>query len=103
MKYKVKFPNRSLEKKFDKTLSKISQVSIQDEVMKVVEKLAENPWPFGKKSFRKLTPPIYFYHFTARYRIRIGNYRVLYDVDNKQKTVWILHLRKRTERTYRRM
>lgn len=101
MKYKVKFPNRSLEKKFDKTLSKISPVGIQDEIMNAVEGLAENPRPFGKKSFKKLTPPIYFYHFTAQYRIRIGDYRVLYDIDDKQKVVWILHLRRRAEHTYR--
>lgn len=100
MRYKVKFPNRSLEKKFDKILSKIPTVSIQDGIMDAVEKLAENPRPFGKKSFKKLRPPIYFYHFTAQYRIRIANYRVLYDVDDKQKTIWILHLRKRSERTY---
>jgi len=101
MKYKVKFPNRSLEKKFAKILSKVPQISLQDEIMDDVEKLTENPRPFGKKRFKKLRPPIYFYHFTAQYRIRVGNYRVLYDIDDKQKTVWILHLRRRTEHTYK--
>lgn len=101
MRYKVKFPNRSLEKKFGKGLSKIPQVNIQNQIMDAIEKLAENPRPFGTKSFRKLTPPIYFYHFTAQYRIRIGDYRVLYDIDDRQKIVWILYLRKRAEHTYR--
>jgi len=32
------------------------------------------------------------FQFVAQYRLRVGNYRVLYDVDDKQKTVWILAL-----------
>ena len=101
MKYKVKFPNRSTEKKFGKVLSKISQIGIQEQIMEAVEKLADNPRPYGKKPFKKLKPPLQFYQFTAQYRIRIGNYRVLYDVDDKRKIVWILALRKRSEKTYR--
>ncbi len=101
MKYKVKFPSRSLQKLFGKTLVGIHQLNLQNEIMAEVEKLSVNPRPFGSKSFRKLKPPLYFYRFTAHYRIRIGSYRVLYDIDDKQKTVWVLHLRRRTEQTYR--
>jgi len=101
MRYEVKFPANSIEKKFDKTLSKIPRISTQDEIMGAVEKLADNPCPYGKKVFKKLRPLVRFYQFTAQYRIRIGNYRVLYDVDDKRKIVWILALRKRGERTYK--
>lgn len=101
MKYEVKFPNSSIEKKFDKALLKISQVNIQDEIIKAVEKLADNPRPYSKKPFKKLKPPVQFYQFTAQYRIRIGDYRVLYDVDDKRKIVWILVLRRRGQRTYK--
>jgi len=40
-----------------------------------------------------------FRPFTAQYRLRIGDYRVLYDVDDERRIVWILALRKRGERT----
>lgn len=101
MKYEVKFPNHSIEKKFDKTLSKIPQTSIQDKIIEAVEKLADNPRPYGKKPFKKLKPPLQFYQFTAQYRIRIGDHRVLYDVDDKKKIVWILRLRKQSEKSYK--
>ena len=101
MRYKVAFPTHSIEKKFDKLLSKIPRITIQDEIMDAIEKLGDNPRPFGKKPFKKLKPPIQFYQFTAQYRIRIGDYRVLYDVDDGKKIVWILALRKRGERTYK--
>ena len=101
MKYEVRFPDSSIEKRFDKALSKISQVNIQDKIIDVVEKLADNPRPHGKKPFRKLKPPVQFYRFTAQYRIRISDYRVLYDVDDERKIVWILVLRKHGKGTYK--
>jgi mRNA interferase RelE/StbE len=101
MKYEVRFPSPSIEKKFDKAISKISQVNIQNEIIEEVEKLADNPCPYGKKPFKKLKPPVQFYRFVAQYRIRIGDYRVLYDVDDERKIVWILALRRRGERTYK--
>jgi len=101
MKYKVRFPNSSIEKKFDKALSRISQVKLKDGIIEAVEKLADNPCPYGKKPFRKLKPPVQFYQFTAQYRIRIGDYRVLYDVDDERRIVWILALRRRGKRTYK--
>lgn len=101
MNYRVDFPNDSIERKFEKALLKISPPSLQDEIMNKVEGLANNPRPFGEKPFKRLNPPIECYYFTARYRIRIGNYRVLYDVDDKNRIVWILALRKRDEGTYK--
>ncbi len=101
MKYEVKFPSHSTEKKFKKILLKIPQVNIREEIMSSVENLNLNPRPSGKKSFKRLKPPIQFYEFTAQYRLRIGDYRVLYDVDDTRGTVWILALRKRSEKTYK--
>ena len=102
MKYEIKFPNHSIEKKFEKFLSKIPQISIQNKIMDDVEKLSDNPRPYGKKPFKKLTPPIQLYQFVAQYRLRIGDYRVLYDIDDTRKFVWVLALRKRGEQTYKR-
>ncbi len=101
MKYEVRFPDSSIEKRFDKAISKIFQVNIQNEIIEEVEKLADNPRPYGKKPFKKLKPPVQFYRFVAQYRIRIGDYRVLYDVDDERKIVWILALRRSGERTYK--
>ena len=101
MKYKIKFPSMSVAREFMKVLEDIPEIYIQEKIMKEVEKLADNPRPYGKKPFKKLKPPVFLYQFVAQYRLRIGNYRVLYDVDDKQKTVWILALRKRSEGTYK--
>lgn len=104
MKYEVKFPARSIGNKFYKTLSDIPQKSVQDKIMKAVEDLENNPYPYGKKGkdfFKKIKPPIPFYQLTAQYRLKIGNYRVLYDVDDDKRIVWILALRKRGEKTYK--
>lgn len=101
MKYKTLFPTQSIPAKFAKTLSKIPQVKIQNEIKERVEGLTIEPRPFGKKPFKKLKPPVQFYEMAAQYRIRVGDYRVLYDVDDKKKIVWILALRKRSEKTYK--
>ena len=66
--------------------------------MEAIEGLAENPRPLGEP---KIKPPLIVHRFTAQYRLRVKDYRVLYDVDDTRKTVWILALRRRNERTYR--
>lgn len=68
--------------------------------MKEIESLADNPCPYGRKPFKRLSPPVQLYQFTAQYRVRIGDFRVLYDVDHARRIVWILALRKRGEGTY---
>ena len=95
--YKVKFPNASIEKKFYKELDAVQPKSLQDEILKMASSLADDPRPKGEP---KIKPPIEVYNFTAQYRVSIKNYRVLYDVNDHIKTVWILALRKRNERTY---
>lgn len=100
MKYTIKFPTRNHEKAFERILLATPHINVQNKIMKEVERLANDPRPFKEKKFKKLALPINIYKFTARYRIRIGNHRVLYGVDDKRKTVWILALRKRNEKTY---
>lgn len=113
MKYKVLFANSSTEKKFEKKISKIpkgkkikrivsegdDKVFKREEIMNAVENLENNPRPFY---FKKIKPPIQFYELTAQYRIRIDDCRVLYDIDEKKKIVWILAIRTRSENTYRK-
>lgn len=97
MKYEVKFPTPSIEKKFLKILNNITPKEIREQIKEKVLSLADNPRPYGEP---KIKPPLEVYNYVAQYRLRVGNYRVLYDVDDKRKTVWILALRKRNERTY---
>lgn len=52
--------------------------------------LEHDPRPHGVK---KLEGPLH--------RIRIGNWRVLYGIDDQQKTATILHVLRRSERTYK--
>ena len=96
MKYSVRFPSEVIEKKFHKALE-IIPPKIQDEIMEGIEGLADNPRPSGEP---KLKPPLIVYQYAAQYRLKIRNYRVLYDVDDKQRIVWIYDVRKRNERTY---
>ena len=97
MTYSVRFPTGSIQKKFQKSLEQVYPQKVQDEIMKAVEALGNQPRPFGEP---KLKPPLIVYQYTAQYRLRVGNYRILYDVDDKNKVVWVLDLRKRNERTY---
>lgn len=96
--YTAKFPSSAIQKKFQKNLSKISE-EIQDKILKSIESLQNNPRPFGAKLFKQLSPPIQLYSYVAQYRIRIGNYRVLYDMDDERRIVWIFAVR--NEGTYR--
>jgi mRNA-degrading endonuclease RelE of RelBE toxin-antitoxin system len=96
--YSVRFPSESIQKKFHKALE-IIPVKIQDEIMKAIEGLSVNPRPAGEP---KIKPPLVVYQYTAQYRLKIRNYRVLYDVDDGRKIVWVFDVRKRNERTYGR-
>jgi mRNA interferase RelE/StbE len=98
VKYSVRFPAESIQKKFHKALE-IIPPRIQDEIMEAIEGLADNPRPAGEP---KIKPPLIVYQYAAQYRLKIRNYRVLYDVDDKQRIVWIFDVRKRNERTYSR-
>ena len=99
MKYAVKFPTASIEKRFLKALNDIFPKEAQEQIKEKVLSLSDNPRPYGEP---KIKPPIDVYSYVAQYRSRVGDYRVLYDVDDRRKTVWILALRRRSERTYRK-
>jgi len=96
--YKVKFPNASIERKFFKELKNIEPKHLQDKILDDALSLANNPRPKGEP---KIKPPLEIYNFVAQCRLKVDNYRVLYDVDDRRKTVWILGIRKRNERTYK--
>ncbi len=96
MNYNVRFPTNSLKKKFDKKVSNAPR-HIQEKVSEVLKNLEKNP---RSEAGPKIKPPISIALYVAQYRKRIGDYRLLYDIDDKNKTVWILSFRSRSEKTY---
>ena len=53
-----------------------------------IKVLAENPRPTG---CRKLTSS------KSDWRIRIGDYRIIYEIDDKEKAVRVMHVKRRRE------
>ena len=64
-----------------KSLSKISR-PYQDKIITAIEKLKNNPRPAGVK---KLTG-------RDAWRIRVGEYRIIYEIYDKSLRVLILHI-----------
>lgn len=61
---------------------------IQDKVIHEIDNLKTNPRPFGSKKL---------HGSEDRWRIRIGNYRVLYKIDDAMKQVYIYRALHREE------
>jgi mRNA interferase RelE/StbE len=96
--YQVIFPSERVEHEFEKFLGKIPS----DDRMAVVEavrSLAQNPRPPGK-SYKKLKGEVTVFRYIAQHRLRVGRYRILYDLDDARKKVILLKLDKRDEHTY---
>lgn len=65
----------------EKELHKYSP-KIQDRIIEKIFKLGDNPRPFG---FKKLFG-------SSNYRLRTGDYRIIYSIDNARRTVKILDI-----------
>ena len=98
MAYEVVFPSKRIERLFQKALEKIP-ADYQKKIVAALRGLGDNPRPQGKRA-KKLTGEIIVAKFVAEHRLRIGPYRVLYDIDDQQKKVVVLKLAKRDEQTY---
>jgi len=96
--YDVVFPSERVERLFQKTLKKIPDDD-RTAIVAAIRSLKTNPRPQGKRT-KKLTGELIVSRFTAEYRLRVGPYRVLYDVDDQRKKVVLLKLAKRNEQTY---
>lgn len=62
-------------------------------IKEAIQRLAENPRARG--TIKLEGAPV------ARYRYRIGDYRILFDIDDEAEIIEILDIRKRDERTYK--
>ena len=98
MEYDVVFPSERVERLFQKTLEKIP-AEYRAAIVAAVRSLKTNPRPQGKRT-KKLTGELIVARFTVEYRLRVGPYRVLCDVDDQRKKVVLLKLAKRNEQTY---
>ena len=75
-----------LSSKVDRQLSKLPR-KMHDLIVSRIEKLGKTPMPPGSKKLAG----------RQVWRIRIGDYRVLYTVDSKNKDVIILSVRHRKD------
>ncbi len=102
MSYDIRYPTARLKRYFDEFLQKkIPHKNQRKKIVNEVGALASNPRPFHKKGFTEIKAPMRVFYHLAEYRLRIGDYWVLYNVDDKLKIVWILDIRVRAEKTYR--
>ena len=62
-------------------------------VKEAIEKLMEDPRTHG--TIKLDNAPV------GQYRYRVGDSRILFDIDDKNQVIEILDIRKRNERTYR--
>jgi mRNA interferase RelE/StbE len=96
--YRVLYPTKKHEAAVTSLLEGLRRAE-QDSIMEAIEALAKNPRPSG---CIQLKPPIPTLHYPAHYRIRRGDFRIFYDIRDDKRAVYILALRRRTEKTYRR-
>ena len=97
-KYAVGFPSERAEKEFHKVLFKASQKE-RRRILEWFDKLAVDPRPAGK-NFKFLKGEVSIFQYLANYRIREGDWRILYDIDEIHKRVILLALRRRGPHNY---
>jgi mRNA-degrading endonuclease RelE of RelBE toxin-antitoxin system len=96
--YEIVFPSERIERSFQKTLEKIP-TDYRASIVAAIRSLTTNPRPEGKGT-KQLAGQLIVSQFTVQYRLRIGPYRLLYDVDASHRKVILLKLAKRDEHTY---
>ncbi len=79
-----------IKKSVVKTLRRLDHQTL-DKVKKAIDKLAHDPRPFG---YKKLVDE------EGLYRIRAGNYRIIYEIHDQVLMIVVLRVAKRNEDTY---
>ena len=77
----------------------MSESKYQERILEWFDKLAIDPRPQGK-SFKFLKGEVSVFQYLARFRIREGDWRLLYDIDEASKRVLLLALRRRGHHAY---
>jgi len=96
--YAVVFPSERVEHEFEKALKRIP-ADYRSAVISAVRSLAQNPHPPGK-AYKKLKGEVVVFRYIAQHRLRVGPYRIMYDVDDPRKKVILLKLDRKDEHTY---
>lgn len=96
--YEVGFPSERAEAESRKVLRKVSSKERQ-QLFDALERLEENPRSLGK-SFKFVKGALPIFGCLAQYRLRVGHWRVFYDVDDDRGKVILLAIRRRREHTY---
>lgn len=78
-------------KRAEKSFKKIPK-EYQKKIKEAVLKLEQNPLSLG--TIKLLNYPV------AQYRKRVGDYRLLFDLDEEKKIIIIADIRRRTSTTY---
>lgn len=68
---------------------------MQDRIFEKIEKLAEDPKPSGHKKLKNYT--MRQIQTDEYFRIRVGNYRVIYTIENEEVKIFILKIAHRKE------
>ena len=76
----------SIERSAQKSLTKISKAD-QDKIIRSIQSLSDNPRPHGCKKLSS----------REAWRIRIGNYRVIYEIDDRHSKILIVVIRHRRD------
>ena len=81
MRYSVR-----LKPSADRALSKLAR-DVQARILGKLEQLAENPYPAGVEKMRE----------EPGYRVRVGDFRIVYDVLHNELTVFVIRIGHRRE------
>lgn len=80
--YRIEFTN-SAAKEFRALASEIKR-----RITSAIDELCENPYPMGVSKLKG---------YATLYRIRVGDYRVIYEVDMSNQSIRIVRIRHRRE------
>ena len=82
MNYVIKIP-KSAQKQIDNLSN-----TVKDRILEKIESLEIEPRPFGVVKLK---------NSEREYRLRVGDYRVRYEIDDAKKTILILQCKHRRE------
>ena len=77
----VKYANQALD------FLKKSEKIVTQRILKKIEELMQNPYPQGVRTVEGYQEKIF--------RVRVGDFRILYEVDNKNNLLGIVKIDKR--------
>jgi mRNA interferase RelE/StbE len=70
-------------------------VKMQDRIFEKIEDLAREPKPYGHKKLKNFDMP--GSDQDDYYRIRVGDYRIIYTIENEQITIFIMKIAHRKD------